>query len=310
MRMSATSTSCARRRDPAAAALRCRWPMQPAASLPSATARCRRAAPPRPAAARCRQRPPRRACCCSTAARCTCGCTWRWAACRWPRPARQYVARLDPVARRRQRRQADARRSRRSPLSAHQEPAERRRSSWKRSRRQTTSDAARRRAEDRSASAASWSAYRQDLTSSQERPEVFKLLDADKSGVLDTAEMAAAAELIMSKDEDDDQCVSFRGVLPAASAARSDGRSPPALADDPRRCRIATVADMIRDAQRAARCRAAASASTTSDRDVAARRSGAGLAARAGRERSMPTATASSTRPSCARSARQRPTSS
>ena len=60
--------------------------------------------------------------------------------------------------------------------------------------------------------------YREDLTSSQNDVEVFKLLDADGSGTLDGAELAAARELIVAKDTDDDDCVSFEEFFPPAAA--------------------------------------------------------------------------------------------
>lgn len=53
-----------------------------------------------------------------------------------------------------------------------------------------------------------------DFPSFKNDVEVFKLLDADASGTLDTAEMQAAAELIMSKDTDGDFCVSFEEFFP------------------------------------------------------------------------------------------------
>jgi hypothetical protein len=57
-------------------------------------------------------------------------------------------------------------------------------------------------------------AYREPPDSSKNDIEVFKLLDADKSGVLEISEMEAAAELILSKDTDLDQCVSFEEFFP------------------------------------------------------------------------------------------------
>ena len=90
-------------------------------------------------------------------------------------------------------------------------------------------------------------AYRQDLSSSQNDLEVFKLLDTDASHVLDRGELEAASELILSKDEDGDECVSFSEFFPP----------PPAL--DPMLVLLgmaqrtpaptATVADIVRDAQ-------------------------------------------------------------
>lgn len=57
-------------------------------------------------------------------------------------------------------------------------------------------------------------AYRDFPSSSQNDVEVFKLLDTSGNGVLDQDEIAAAAELIMTKDEDGDQCVAFQEFLP------------------------------------------------------------------------------------------------
>jgi Ca2+-binding EF-hand superfamily protein len=57
-------------------------------------------------------------------------------------------------------------------------------------------------------------AYRDELTSSKTDVEVFKLLDADGSGVLDTHELTAAESLIAQKDEDGDDCVSFQEFFP------------------------------------------------------------------------------------------------
>jgi Ca2+-binding EF-hand superfamily protein len=53
-----------------------------------------------------------------------------------------------------------------------------------------------------------------DIQSSKNDQELFKLLDQDGSGVLDAAELNAAANLILAKDSDGDQCVSFEEFLP------------------------------------------------------------------------------------------------
>lgn len=58
--------------------------------------------------------------------------------------------------------------------------------------------------------------YREDLNSSKNDTAVFELLDTDKSGALDSAELAAARELIVGKDTDDDDCVSFEEFFPPA----------------------------------------------------------------------------------------------
>jgi Ca2+-binding EF-hand superfamily protein len=60
--------------------------------------------------------------------------------------------------------------------------------------------------------------YREDLNSSKNDTAVFELLDTDKSGALDSAELAAARELIVGKDTDDDDCVSFEEFFPPPPA--------------------------------------------------------------------------------------------
>ena len=88
-------------------------------------------------------------------------------------------------------------------------------------------------------------AYRQDLSSSQNDAEVFKLLDADGSGLLEPKELDASPDLVLAKDEDGDECVSFQEFLP-----------PPPPPDPTqvvfgmmqRQTPLATVADIVRDA--------------------------------------------------------------
>jgi Ca2+-binding EF-hand superfamily protein len=60
--------------------------------------------------------------------------------------------------------------------------------------------------------------FREDLNSSKNDTAVFELLDADKSGVLDSGELAAARELIVNKDTDDDDCVSYEEFFPQPPA--------------------------------------------------------------------------------------------
>ena len=91
-------------------------------------------------------------------------------------------------------------------------------------------------------------AYREDLSSSQNDVEIFKLLDADSSGVLESAEVQAAGPLILAKDEDGDECVSFQEFFPPPPppdpmlvAAGLPPQAPPLPP-------IATVAKIIRDA--------------------------------------------------------------
>ncbi|MGH7138427.1 MAG: hypothetical protein ACREHD_21970, partial [Pirellulales bacterium] len=89
-------------------------------------------------------------------------------------------------------------------------------------------------------------AYRQDLSSSQNDLEVFKLLDSDANGLLDQKELDASPDLVLSKDDDGDECVSFEEFFP------------PPPAPDPRlavvgvvqrpAAPVPTVADIVRDA--------------------------------------------------------------
>jgi Ca2+-binding EF-hand superfamily protein len=90
-------------------------------------------------------------------------------------------------------------------------------------------------------------AYRQDLTSSQNDIEVFKLLDTDSSGMLDIEELEAARDLILSKDSDGDECVAFEEFFPPPPAP-----DPLMVAVvqpiDPAPPPLASVADMVGDA--------------------------------------------------------------
>jgi Ca2+-binding EF-hand superfamily protein len=91
-------------------------------------------------------------------------------------------------------------------------------------------------------------AYRQDLTSSQNDLEVFKLLDADKSGLLEGAELTSAAEMLYAKDGDYDECVSFEEFFPPPPPPDPNlavVMPPAATTPTP----LATVADMVRDTQ-------------------------------------------------------------
>ncbi|MBW3596403.1 MAG: EF-hand domain-containing protein [Planctomycetes bacterium] len=89
-------------------------------------------------------------------------------------------------------------------------------------------------------------AYRQDLSSSENDVEVFKLLDTNNSGTLETPELEAARDLILSKDSDGDECVAFEEFFPPppapdpqlVAATLPVETTPPPLA---------TVADMVRD---------------------------------------------------------------
>ncbi|HEV3344019.1 MAG TPA: hypothetical protein VG125_26835 [Pirellulales bacterium] len=89
-------------------------------------------------------------------------------------------------------------------------------------------------------------AYRQDLSSSKNDLEVFKLLDTDSNGVLDQKELDASSDLVLLKDEDGDECVSFEEFFPPPAPDPMQvlvGLAPRTPAS------TATVADIVRDAQ-------------------------------------------------------------
>ena len=88
-------------------------------------------------------------------------------------------------------------------------------------------------------------AYRQDLSSSQNDLEVFKLLDTDNSGVLEGTELEAAGTLVLSKDGDGDECISFEEFFPPPPAPDPMQVALGMVA--PRTTPLATVADIIRD---------------------------------------------------------------
>jgi Ca2+-binding EF-hand superfamily protein len=85
-----------------------------------------------------------------------------------------------------------------------------------------------------------------DISSSANDQEVFKLLDADGSGVLETSELAAAVELILSKDSDGDQCVSFEEFLPPPPPP--DPNQPVVLGLDQPITQLALTSKLIVDA--------------------------------------------------------------
>ena len=58
-------------------------------------------------------------------------------------------------------------------------------------------------------------AYREDATSSDNDSELFKFLDQDASGLLDSKERLVAAKRVLEKDADGDEIVSFEELLPA-----------------------------------------------------------------------------------------------
>jgi Ca2+-binding EF-hand superfamily protein len=85
-----------------------------------------------------------------------------------------------------------------------------------------------------------------DIQSSKNDLEVFKLLDRDESGVLEVAELAAAVDLILSKDADGDQCVSFDEFLPPPPPR--DPTQPVVLRTGEAITQLARPADLIGEA--------------------------------------------------------------
>ncbi|HWB11421.1 MAG TPA: hypothetical protein VG826_19480 [Pirellulales bacterium] len=89
-------------------------------------------------------------------------------------------------------------------------------------------------------------AYRQDLSSSKNDLEVFKLLDTNSNALLDQKELEASSDLVLSKDEDGDECVSFEEFFPPQPPDPTQ-----VLVGFPTRTPAvtATVADIVRDAR-------------------------------------------------------------
>jgi Ca2+-binding EF-hand superfamily protein len=86
--------------------------------------------------------------------------------------------------------------------------------------------------------------YRQDATAAEPDKEVFAFLDLDGNGFLDGHEIAQAAERLIAKDEDGDQCISFDEIAPPAVVDPNDiiARMA-ALQSKP----TATMSDKLRD---------------------------------------------------------------
>jgi Ca2+-binding EF-hand superfamily protein len=91
--------------------------------------------------------------------------------------------------------------------------------------------------------------YRDELTSSKNDIEVFKLLDVDTSGSLDVKEIQEAANLILSRDEDGDQCVAFQEFIPPAPPP--DPQQVALMAANPPIPPVATVSSLMRSATEA-----------------------------------------------------------
>lgn len=88
--------------------------------------------------------------------------------------------------------------------------------------------------------------YRQSTVSSDNDLEVFKFLDGDQSGFLESAEMLAAPEKILERDLDQDECVSFQEFLPPVPPEERPAPGLRARNAEQNRPAIMT-ADMLRD---------------------------------------------------------------
>ncbi len=85
--------------------------------------------------------------------------------------------------------------------------------------------------------------YRQNASTSESDNAVFKMLDANKDGVIDATEMQDSVDLLLAKDLDDDECVTLDElapppvVLPGQLVDPTDQPRPP----------TATVTELLRD---------------------------------------------------------------
>ena len=85
--------------------------------------------------------------------------------------------------------------------------------------------------------------YRQNASSSESDNAVFKLLDANKDGVVDATEMQDSVDLLLAKDADDDECVTLDEFAPPPTTNAEQI----AVAMNQPRPATATVADLLRD---------------------------------------------------------------
>ena len=85
--------------------------------------------------------------------------------------------------------------------------------------------------------------YRQNASTSESDDAVFKLLDANKDGFIDSAETLDAVDLLLAKDSDGDECVTLDELAPP----RATRANQIALRMSQPRPQTAIVADLIRD---------------------------------------------------------------
>ena len=85
--------------------------------------------------------------------------------------------------------------------------------------------------------------YRQNVSTSESDTAVFKMLDANKDGVVDATEMQDSVNLLLAKDSDDDECVTLDELAPLPTTPVDPVAAP---MEQPRKP-TATVADLLRD---------------------------------------------------------------
>ena len=85
--------------------------------------------------------------------------------------------------------------------------------------------------------------YRQNASTSDSDTAVFKLLDANKDGIVDATEMQDSVDLLLAKDSDDDECVTLDEFTPPPTTPAGQI----AVQTDQPRPQTPTVAELLRD---------------------------------------------------------------
>lgn len=85
--------------------------------------------------------------------------------------------------------------------------------------------------------------YRQNGSTSDSDTAVFKLLDANNDGIVDSTEMLDSVDLLLAKDSDDDECVTLDEFAPLPTIPVDPGVAQMEQPSKP----SATVADLLRD---------------------------------------------------------------
>ncbi len=85
--------------------------------------------------------------------------------------------------------------------------------------------------------------YRQNASTSDSDDAVFKLLDANKDGIVDATEMQDSVDLLLAKDSDDDECVTLEEFAPPPTTPID----PIVVQTDQRRPQTTTVSELLRD---------------------------------------------------------------